>query len=192
VIATRAFHRVTLAGIVAWIVALVAVPPAPTSAQTDAGAAVSAAMEPLAWLVGEWTGEGWNESASGRSTVLVTERVESRLEGRVLIVEGIGHAKEATESPGEVVHHALGVASYDPGRGHYVLLAFRDGRVVDAVTSLEDGTFVWGFDVPGGGQVRYRIRQDAGDWLETGDFSRDGGATWRPFFEMRLHRADAP
>jgi hypothetical protein len=193
VIASRTLHRVTIATLAAWVAALIVSWPAPASAQTatDAGAAVTAAMEPLSWLVGEWEGEGWSESAGGRSIALVTERVESRLDGRVLFVEGIGHVKEATGSPGEVVHHAVGVLSYDPARAGYLFLAFRDGRVVEARTSLEDGVFVWGFDVPGG-QVRYRIRQDAGDWLESGDFSRDGGATWRPFFEMRLHRTGAP
>ena len=166
----------------------------PADAQTaDATAAVSAAMEPLEWLVGEWEGEAWIQMGPhGRETSLVTERVESRLDGRVLFVEGIGHEKAADGTPGEIVHHAAGVLSYDPDRTRYIFLAFRDGHVTDAQTSLEEGAFVWGFDVPSGGRVRFRIRQDGGAWLETGEFSRDDGATWAQFFEMRLHRTGTP
>lgn len=146
-------------------------------------------MAPLGWLVGEWRGLGSMQTPAGRSTASVLEMVESRLEGRVLVIEGIGR-DTAAGAGGHVVHHAFAVLSYDPDAGRYAMRAFRDGRFVDAETRLGDGVFTWGFPVPGG-RVRYHIRQDSGDWLETGEYSPDG-TNWRQFFEMRLRRAAAP
>lgn len=88
-----------------------------------------------------------------------------------------------------MVHHAFAVLTYDPDSARYAMRAFREGRFVDADTQLSDGVFTWRLAVPGG-HVRYHIRQDAGDWLETGEFSPDG-TNWRQFFEMRLNRAVA-
>lgn len=159
---------------------------APASAQVNTPArTVDSAMTPLAWLVGEWRGQGTMQTPAGRQIADVHERVESRLEGRVLVIEGIGR----DASSGQVAHHAFGVLSYDPDARRYAMRAFREGRFVDADTELNDGVFTWGFAVPGG-RVRYHLRQEEGNWVETGEFSPDG-ATWRQFFEMRLNRASA-
>ena len=154
----------------------------------DASPVTRAAMEELAWLEGHWEGEASYQTPTGdRETILQTERIERRLNGVVLVVEGTGREKNADGSPGEVVFQAFGVISYDPDRERYTFRAFRDGRSIDAETSLEAGVFTWSFETPGAGHVRFRIRNDQGAWHETGEFSRDG-QEWHPFFEMRLHR----
>lgn len=177
--------------VVSWIVALLAAMGAadPVDAQRPgAGAAVDSAMAPLAWLIGEWEGTGTTRSRTGSEVASVREKVESKLGGRVLIMEGIGRVPTA-DGTGRVVHHAFGVLSYDPEKREYVLRAFRDGGAIDPVSRLADGAFIWEFDIPGGGgRTRYVIRNDGGEWLETGEYSLDG-STWRKFFEMRLHRA---
>lgn len=163
---------------------------APLTAQADdARQKVDSAMAPLAWLAGEWHGRGSVQMPAGREEADVVERVESRLDGRVLVIEGIGRDAAAGTADARVVHHAFAILSYDPDAGQYVMRAFRDGRFVDAETRLEDGVFSWGFPVPGG-RIRYYIRDDGGEWLETGEFSPDG-ANWRRFFEMRLKRVAA-
>lgn len=155
----------------------------------DARPIVDSAMAPLAWLVGEWRGPGTMQTRAGPQVADVLERVESRLDGRVLVIEGIGRDMAAGEGAGQVVHNAFALLSYDPDAGRYVMRAFREGRFVDADAELSDGVFTWGFAVPGG-RVRYHIRHDAGNWLETGEFSPNG-ANWRQFFEMRLDRVAA-
>ncbi|MGI8618433.1 MAG: hypothetical protein ACR2L6_05015 [Gemmatimonadaceae bacterium] len=145
-------------------------------------------MKPLAWLIGEWEGEGSMQTRTGREVAAVREKVEGRLDGRVLVLEGIGR-EPAADGAGRVVHHAFGVLSYDPEKREYVFRAFRDGGVINPVSRFAAGVFVWEFAVPGG-RTRYLIREDNGEWLETGEYSADG-STWRKFFEMRLHRVGA-
>lgn len=154
-----------------------------------AGAAADSAMAPLAWLIGEWEGDAESLTPGGRSVAKVRERVEGRLDGRVLVIEGIGREPSA-DGAGRVVHHAFGILTYDPERGQYSFRALRDGGVVDAETSLAGGVFTWGFPVPGGGRVRFQIRQVEGEWHETGEYSADG-TTWRRMLEMRLRRVAA-
>jgi hypothetical protein len=67
--------------------------------------------------------------------------------------------------------------------------AFRKGSgYVDAKGEMKDGAFVWGFDPPQGGKVRFTLKlNDKGQWLETGEFSRDG-KEWMKMLEMTLDR----
>lgn len=175
-----------IAGIRVFAVLAMVVLVVPAGAQAgNAARTVDSAMTPLAWLVGEWRGQGTMQTPAGRQIADVHERVESRLDGRVLVIEGTGR----DASSGQVAHHAFGVLSYDPDARRYAMRAFREGRFVDADTELNDGVFTWGFAVPGG-RVRYHLRHEDGSWVETGEFSPDG-ATWRQFFEMRLNRASA-
>lgn len=155
-----------------------------------AGAAVDSAMAPLAWLVGEWEGTGTMQTRSGSEVASVHEKVEARLGGRVLLMEGVGREPNASGA-GRVVHHAFGVLSYDPEKREYIFRAFRDGGAINPVSRLADGVFTWEFEIPGGGRTRYVIRDDNGEWLETGEYSLDG-STWRKFFEMRLRRVGTP
>jgi hypothetical protein len=153
-----------------------------------AGAAADSAMAPLAWLIGEWEGEAVAFSRTGRSPGTARESVQGRLNGRALVMEGIGREPSA-DGKGRVVHHAVGLLTYDPERRRYVLRALSEGGVVDAEATIIDGVFTWGFQVPGG-QIRYHIRQVDGEWHETGEYSADG-TTWRKMLEMKLRRVAA-
>lgn len=159
---------------------------APLEAQRPgAGATVDSAMAQLAWLVGEWEGEGTSMMQGGSNTATVRERVEARLNGRAFVIEGIGR-EPAADGKGRVVHHAFGLLTYDPERKQYAFMALNDGGVVNAESSLVNGVFTWGFSVPGG-RIRFHIRQVNGEWHETGEFSADG-STWRQMLDMRLRR----
>lgn len=150
-------------------------------------------MDRLGWLVGEWEGSGWSEYAPGqRAEFRGTERVERRMGGRLVVVEGRFTAQVGA-SAGEVpVHEALGLFQYDPGSDRfrfrtYTAFGADVGGLHDAEVS--EGRVVWGYEDPRLGTVRYTItRTDADEWYEVGDASRDSGETWRRFFEMRLAR----
>lgn len=144
-------------------------------------------LEGVEWLVGTWEGEASVTHPGGTSEVSMTERVEERLDGRLLVVEGIGSA--ATD--GRVVHHAFAVLSRtEHGDGHRFHTWLVDGRATAATARIEeDGTLVWGFEAPDGSRIRYRIeRTDDGRWHETGARSTEGGETWARFFEMTLEK----
>ena len=152
----------------------------------EAEAAPSDAMRAVAWLAGEWEGEGWIMTGPGQRTEFRgTESVESRLGGGVLIIEG---RHTAADDPNVVVHHALAVVSWDSGSGEYRFEPHVAGRPKPQTAArVEDGVFIWTMEVPGG-RVRYRIRQsESGEWLETGERSA-GPGKWFPFFEMTMRR----
>lgn len=162
---------------------------APAAAQQSPVAAAAGEMQRLAFLHGTWRGEGVTTMAPGREErAAVLETAQPKLEGSVLLVQGLGW--EGTEGAADyrVVHEALGVVSYDARRGGWSMRAYRGGGWVDAEVTVGDGEMVWAFDQPGAGRVRYTIRLDEqGRWHEVGDFSPDG-RQWRRFFEMRLTR----
>ena len=161
---------------------------APAAAQTPAAAPEQ--MQRLAFLHGTWRGEAVStmgpDRREERASVLETAR--PKLEGSVLLVEGLGWEGTQGEADYRVVHQALGVVSYDARRGGWAMRAFRGGGWVDADVTVGDGEMVWAFDQPGAGRIRYTIRLDEqGRWHEVGDMSPDG-RRWHRFFEMRLTR----
>lgn len=158
----------------------------------SAGTSSAAEMKKLDFLTGDWKGEGWIEMGpNGRSTFKQTETVQSKLNGTVVIIEGLGKGKLAVTGQEGIVHHALAVISYDSQANKYLLRAHRaDGNFVDADVTVETNKLVWGFREPQRNiEIKYTIKlDDAGQWFEIGEFSMDG-KTWRKFFEMTLRRA---
>src|SRR5438477_10016472 len=95
------------------VIALAAVSrPAFGQAPTPPPAQVAAIKKLDAW-VGEWKGSGW--AATGRdqrSEFTIVEKVQRKVGGSVLLVEGRG-TKKADAGNEVVVHEALAVVSYD-------------------------------------------------------------------------------
>ena len=150
-------------------------------------------MKPFLPAVGKWRGESWMQMGPGEPQRSVSEEtVEMRLDGLVLIVEGLHHAKLADGTAGKVVHHALALVSADsadPAGGFRFSTFLADGRAADARGNWENGKFVWAPPAPPGRQIRYVIDWTVADrWSEIGEMSTDG-TTWTKFFEMNLSRA---
>lgn len=117
------------------------------------------------------------------------ERVEEKLGGSVLLIEGRHESDVPGAGEPRTVHHALAMLGYDAAAGHYTFQA----QTVDQGGGtyegrLTDEGFVWGMETPQE-RIRYTITNADDEWLEVGDFSRDG-ENWQQFFEMRLHRKD--
>ena len=55
-------------------------------------------------------------------------------------------------------------------------------------------SITWGFDVSeSGSKIKFVLQvNDQGRWVETGEFSRDGGKTWVKFMEMELSKVPNP
>jgi len=169
------------------ILAIVCATAAPLFAQieVDPKPAIEAVGE-VAFLVGTWSGEGWVKMGqSPKQEFTQTETVESKLDGALLIIEGIGHSKGEPEKKG---HHALAVVAFDPEGKTLVFSSFMAGRPrLDVVPEVGESTFTWSFPTPSGGYVRYAIKVEDDTWHETGEFSIDG-ESWHPFFEMSLKK----
>jgi hypothetical protein len=103
-----------------------------------------AAMKKLEFLVGKWIGEA--HLVRGTSQVIdmdQAEEVQYKLDGLILLIEGVGRAK----SDGRLLQQALAVISYDDGNRTYRMRAFNDGRFLETeITLLEEGNgMTWGF-----------------------------------------------
>ena len=153
-------------------------------------------MTKLSFLHGRWEGTGTMSRGPGtEQAARVVETVQPKLGGAILVVEGIGRIGAAGGADEKVVHHAMGVISYDADSNQYRMRAYRaDGRFVDPTIVVEDKRIIWTFADPRAGTIRYTISiNDNGQWHELGEMSRDGGKTFSQFFEMTLDRkGDVP
>ena len=155
-------------------------------AQAPDPAAAQAAIARLEFMVGRWRGEAWQLRGTERVQTRMLETVDRKLGGTVLLVEGLGTVP-VSNGEDRIVHHALGVISFDPGSSTYRLRSYlATGQSGDFTLTLVDGGVSWTRDVPGG-TVRNTARFAADEWHEIGEFSRDG-VTWTQVMELRLRR----
>ena len=141
-------------------------------------------MRPLAFLLGAWEGSGSITLGPGAAHPFVqTEKVEPRLDGVVVTIEGLGRSP----TDDSVVHHAFAVLFHDAAHGFRIRSFTRDGRTVESDVTVGERTLTWGFTA-GPQTTRFTITVTPdGRWVETGESSRDG-TTWFPFFAMELTR----
>jgi len=127
------------------------------------------AMKALSFLAGKWTGEACLYGPTERTELHQTEDAQYKLDGLILIIEGIGRNK----SSGHPVLQALGILSFDDESGRYRMRAFNDGRFLETeVTLLKEGQGLkWGFAL---GQIRtnsvLRINE-TGEWTEVAEIT---------------------
>jgi hypothetical protein len=168
------------------LASLIAAFAAPVGAQHGPSDAAKERIAHLSSLVGKWKGSGWIMLPTGtRSAFVGEEVVESRLDGRALLVEGL-HRDGAS---GAVVHQAIGLIAWDAARGEYRFgTALASGRTGTHAARMEGKRFVWTLDAPGPPR-RFVISMERPDtWEEVGEVSTDAGKSWTRFFEMRLER----
>ncbi len=148
------------------------------------------AMKSLDFLVGQWDGEGFIMfGPDDRRTFRQTETVERKVDGTVLVIEGLGKGKIAGKGEEVTIHSAFAVISFDKEAKVYRWQAFKaDGTSFDVQPQVSDRSIVWGFKDVRAGDIRFTIKlNDRGQWVEIGELSRDG-KNWFKFFEMTLNR----
>jgi hypothetical protein len=139
---------------------------------------------------GHWQGEGSMQMGPGEPHKSnVDEHIQLKLDGMVVLVEGVGKAKDPSGNE-MVVHHALAILSYDKITNQYKFRShLKDGRSTDAwFNVVKENNYQWGFESKQG-KMRYTIVIDpaAKTWNEIGEWSSDG-TTWRKVFEMNLKK----
>jgi hypothetical protein len=163
----------------------------PAQPSAEAKAPESEKMKIFAAWTGDWKGEGrMFRGNQVTETTTVNEHIEFRLNGTILVVEGIGKMHEAGKGE-KTVHHAYGILNYDHHSGSYKFRSYlHDGKYSDAwFNVVEENRYQWGLDIPAGGKVRYTItiNPEKKTWYETGEYSRDG-SNWMQIFEMNLSK----
>lgn len=159
--------------------------PLPGQAPPDPGPTIEA-MGKLSFLAGRWEGGGWFQMGPGpKEEFTQSEVIEPKLDGAILLVEGIGTSKA---DPEKRVHHAFAVIAYDPEAGEYRFSSFVAGRPPLSVrASVGENTFTWEFQPQANINLRYTITVKDGTWHEIGEYSADAEA-WHQFFEMTLNK----
>ena len=144
------------------------------------------AMKKLGFLVGQWSGEGRMLRPTGDWIEFTqTEKAEYKLDGLLLVIEGVGRAK----SDGRPVLQAYGVVSYDDSAGKYHMRAFNDGQWLETQTDLADNgkELTWGFTI-GDMRTKSTLRlTDAGEWTESHQITI-GAQPARKFMELTVRR----
>ncbi len=128
------------------------------------------AMKKLSFLVGDWSGEASVLRGPGEFADLSqTESAHFKLDGLVLMIEGVGRAK----TDGKPVLQALGLISFDDETEAYRMRAFNDGRWLDTEVKLADGadSISWGFAL---GEIKTATAlhiNEKNEWTEVGELT---------------------
>lgn len=150
----------------------------------------AAEMKKLDFLVGQWKGEGWMEFRPGqRETFKINENIQRKVDGAVLLIEGLGTTKKPGQSEEVPIHKAFAIVEYDVRAKHFRFRAYRAGSgSVDVEPQVGENTLSWGFHDERGGEIKFTIKlNDKGQWFEIGEYSSDS-KTWHKFLEMTLSR----
>jgi hypothetical protein len=145
-----------------------------------------AALKKLDFLVGKWSGEARVSRGPGEPLELIqTEEAQYKLDGLILIIEGIGK----TKTDGKVALQALGIVSYDDEGGTYRMRAYNDGRYLETDLKLsENGKGItWGFalgDIKTSSMLRMN---EKGEWTELTEIAI-GSQPARKFMELTVSR----
>ena len=146
-------------------------------------------MKKVQWMIGKWEGEGWMMfGPEEKHTFSQIETVTSKLNGLLLAIEGLGTVDES-----KIIHNAFAVLSFDSENQRFVMRAHKaDGAFTEADALVDDnGDFIWGFNHPYAGELRFTIRQnDKGQWYEIGEVSNDDGDSWFQNFELLLNKVE--
>ncbi len=121
------------------------------------------AMSKLDFLIGQWSGPATISAGAGPAMQLTqTENVQSKLDGLVLLVEGVSR-----DASGNARFQALATISYDETSAIYRFRAYNDGNYVDAELTVLDKGFSWGF-ISGPATITNTMHvTDTGQWSET-------------------------
>jgi hypothetical protein len=129
-----------------------------------------AAMKKLGFLTGKWSGEARLLRGSGEPLELIqTEEAQYKLDGLVLIIEGIGR----TKADGKIALQAFAVVSYDDEAGAYRMRAYNDGRYLETEIKLADDgkQLTWGFTL-GDIKTHSVLRlNEKGQWTELAEIT---------------------
>jgi hypothetical protein len=148
------------------------------------------ALKKLSWMIGEWEGvsEIYNVDGS-KSVVNMREKAAYNLDSSIIVVNGKGYVKDSVSNTNKMGHDAMAVVSYNAKEKKYRWNAWRNpgGIYTDLEIMAGDRSFEWGMEVPGG-KTRFKAHlNEKGQWVETGEFSRNG-KDWINFMSMTLDK----
>jgi hypothetical protein len=143
-----------------------------------------AALKKLSFLIGNWSGEARLQRGPGEPVELLqTEEAQYKLDGLILMIEGIGRNK----ADGKIALQALATVSYDDEAAVYRMRAYNDGRYLETELKLAEGGkgITWGFAL---GDIKTSSVlgiNEKGDWTELAEITI-GSQPARKLLELRV------
>ncbi|HEY3938197.1 MAG TPA: hypothetical protein VGL97_12250 [Bryobacteraceae bacterium] len=127
-------------------------------------------MKELGFLAGDWSGEASVLQETGQFAELAqTESVRFKLDGLVLVIEGVGRNKIDSAA----ALQALGLISFDDETGTYKMRAFNNGRWLETEVKLADSgnSISWGFELGAFKTATVLRINENGEWTEHGELT---------------------
>ena len=145
-------------------------------------------MQKLAFLIGKWSGEACILQGPGQSLDLhQTEEVQYKLDGLLLVIEGVGRSK----SDNELALQAFGLVSFDDETSTYRMRAFNDGRFLESEVKLldEPNAITWGFALGPYKTKSVLLINDRGEWTELAEITIASDPP-KKLLELTVRRVD--
>ncbi len=117
------------------------------------------------------------------SELVQTEEAQYKLDGLVLMIEGVGRARP----DGTVALQALGLISYDDQKEGYTMRAFNDGRWLETEIKLAEGGkgMTWGVSLGAISTSSVLRINEKGEWTELHEITI-GSQPSRKFMEVTV------
>jgi len=147
------------------------------------------AMEQLKWLTGRWTGKSEVTVEGHTQVTYVQEIITPMLDGTIFTISARGTALDSATNKMTLVYNSFSVVSYNVKEKQYHWRTWRNpgDSYDDETIKVVDNTFEY-ITNENGGFVRYKASlNDQGQWIETGEFSKDK-QTWGLFIKMTLNK----
>ncbi len=131
------------------------------------------ALRRLAFLAGQWEGDGWFVTREGRRDIRQYEDVRYELDGTILLIEGTARERTGAEV-GAVIFNAFAVVSWSQEGGYRMHSYLWNGLQGERELTVGAQGFSWQQQTPGG-PVEYVMNvTPEGDWHEVGTLTRGG------------------
>ena len=147
-------------------------------------------IEDVSFMKGTWKGEGWIFKNREKKEFIQTETIAPKVDNSILVIDGIGFAKDSISVTTQVIHNAFGVISFNKEKNMMTMLSYSStgGKMENEIKLLGDKKLQWSFKDERGGTIRFILDfSEEGIWSENGDYSFDG-SQWFPFFHMTLYK----
>jgi hypothetical protein len=161
-------------------------PPFFVSAQ-EGNTEQQAAINKLQWMTGSWTGSSLLQFESKKVFTNIRETVQPALDGTILLINVKATDRDTTTNRQSIAYTSFSVISYDTKNKKYRWTTWRNsGSEYDEHPfTVGDNSFEYTSN-ENGGTVRYKASTGSkGEFLETGEYSKDG-TTWEQFITMKL------
>ncbi|MBC2846011.1 hypothetical protein [Winogradskyella flava] len=145
----------------------------------------------LNFMKGSWKGNGWIFINREKKEFSQSEIIKSKNADRILVIDGLGHAKDSINpETKKVIHDAFGIISFNEDLDAITMLSFSStgDKMENELRLIGEKQLEWSFKDERGGTIRFREDfTTEGVWEEKGEYSFDG-EKWFPFFYMKLER----